>query len=238
MGGSAGPGDRRGRPGPGRLPAGTSYRPRAGERRRTAGPTQHAVRQHHPSRGRSALSGRPRDGAPHQEPDSLECHGHGGAPEQVRRRYRRPHLHLCLARHAAGSRLQPFLPRQLRRPARRPDLFPGPRLARRLRARVSRRPPDRGAPQEFPPRTARAPGPLLVSAPLADAGFLELPDRLHGPRSDQRDLPGALHAVPGESRHHPAPRRATSGRSWAMAKWTSPNRWAPSRWPRARSSTT
>ena len=34
------------------------------------------------------------------------------------------------------------------------------------------------------------------------------------------------------------PKAATSGRSWATAKATSPNRWARSRWPAARSSTT
>ena len=44
------------------------------------------------------------------------------------------------------SRPQSFLPRQLRRSARRFGLLPGPRFARRLCARVSRRPPDRKAP--------------------------------------------------------------------------------------------
>ena len=34
------------------------------------------------------------------------------------------------------------------------------------------------------------------------------------------------------------PAASTSGPSWATAKATSPNRWAPSRWPRAKSSTT
>ncbi len=49
-----------------------------------------------------------------------------------------------------------FFHAQLRRPAGRPDLFPGPRLSGRLRARLPGRPPDRRAPEEFPPRTARA----------------------------------------------------------------------------------
>ena len=64
-------------------------------------------------------------GAAHQEPDALERDGDGVAPEQVRRWHRRPYRHLCLAGHAAGSRLQPLLPRQLRRSARRPRLFQG-----------------------------------------------------------------------------------------------------------------
>ena len=37
---------------------------------------------------------------------------------------------------------------------------------------------------------------------MADAGFLAVPDRIDGTRADQRDLPGALHAVPGEPRNH------------------------------------
>ena len=54
--------------------------------------------------------------------------------------------------------------------------------------------------EEFPPRAARASGAVFVSASLADAGFLAFPHGLDGPRADQRHLPGALHAVPGEPR--------------------------------------
>ena len=42
--------------------------------------------------------------------------------------------------------------------------------------------------------------PLVVSASVADAGLLAVSDRLDGPRPDQRDLPGALHALPRRSR--------------------------------------
>ena len=58
-------------------------------------------------------------------------------------------------------------------------------------------------------------GPFLLSAPVADARFLELPHGLDGPGADQRHLPGALHALPGKSRHHPgdaAPRMGVPGR--------------------------
>ena len=105
-----------------------------------------------------------------------------------------------------------FFHAQLWRPAGRPGLFPGPRLAGRLRARVSGRPADRGAPQEFPARTARAAGALFVPAPLADARFLAVSHRLDGPRADQRHLPGALHAVPGEPRADPP----TPRKIWAF----------------------
>ena len=39
-----------------------------------------------------------------------------------------------------------------------------------------------------------------VSASDADAGLLAVPDRLDGHRADQRDLPGALHALPAAPR--------------------------------------
>ena len=68
--------------------------------------------------------------------------------------------------------------------------------------------------------------------------FWSFPTVSMGLGPHQRHLPGALHALPGESRHHSRRRRARSGHSWATAKWTSRNRWARSRWPRARSSTT
>ena len=37
--------------------------------------------------------------------------------------------------------------------------------------------------------------PVVLPAPLADAGFLAIPDGIHGPRPDDGDLPGSLHAV-------------------------------------------
>ena len=46
-------------------------------------------------------------------------------------------------------------------------------------------------------------GPLVLSASVADARLLAVPDRLDGARPDHVDLPGALHALPGESRADP-----------------------------------
>ena len=79
---------------------------------------------------------------------------------------------------------------------------------------------------------------VLLSAPVAHARFLAVPHRLHGPRPDQwrstRRASRATWKIAASSRR-PTPR---SGLSWATAKRTSPNPWAPSPWPRAKSSTT
>ena len=72
---------------------------------------------------------------------------------------------------------------------------------------------------------ARRARPVVVSASVADAGLLAVPDRLDGHRSDQRDLPGALHALPAASRPAAdATAGARCGASSATARWTSPNR--------------
>ena len=61
-----------------------------------------------------------------------------------------------------------------------------------------------------------------LSASLADAGLLAVPDRLDGHRPDQLDLSRALHALP----HAPPPARlraaARCGACSATARWTSP----------------
>ena len=222
MGGSAGPGDRRRRPRPGRVPPAKAYRPRAGERRRAADPTEHALRQHHPSRGRSPLSRRPRHGAPHQEP------AFAGTPW--------PWWSARTSTTPASAATSPPTPRSPRcwksgfnhffhakygdQPG---DLIyfqghasPGVYARAFLEGRLTEE-----HLKNFRHELREQPGPVLVSAPVADARFLEVPDRLHGHRPDQRHLPGALHAVPGESRHHPAhaaphlgvPRRWRNGRA-------------------------
>ena len=60
-------------------------------------------------------------------------------------------------------------------------------------------PPDRRAAGQLPPGGRRQ-GPLLLSAPVADAGFLAVPDGVDGPRAAAGDLPGALHEVPARPR--------------------------------------
>ena len=140
--------------------------------------------------------------------------------------------------HDVRRRLQPLLAcRPTRRPRRRPALHPGPFVARHLRPRLPGRPPHRGAAAQLPPGSRRQ-GPVQLSASEADARLLAVPDRLDGPRPADGDLPGALPEVPACARHRRHRATARSGCSAATARWTSPNRWAPSAWPRARSSTT
>ena len=77
----------------------------------------------------------------------------------------------------------------------------------------------------------------FLSSSLADARFLGVPHRQHGPGTDSVHLSRAVHQISGESRTaRPAP-AARFGRFSATAKWTSRSRWARSRWLRARSST-
>ena len=91
--------------------------------------------------------------------------------------------------------------------------FQGHALAGHLRARVPRRPPHRRASRELPPRAAAGRRPVVVSASLADARLLGVPDRLDGPRPDHGHLPGALQPLP----RGPRPRsRATDAKVWAF----------------------
>ena len=151
---------------------------------------------------------------------------------------RRPHRHLRLGGLALRDRLPALLPRQGRRPAvRRPALPPGPRLPRHLRPRLPRRPPHRGPARPLPPGGRRR-RPALLPAPAAAAVAVGVPHRLHGPRPALRDLPGALQPLPGAPRHQGHRRTPTSGRSSATARWTSPSRPPPWRWPAARAWTT
>ena len=96
------------------------------------------------------------------------------------------------------------------RARRRPRVRPGPLGAGRLRARLPARPPDRGAAGQLPPGSRRQ-GHLVVSAPVADAGFLAVPDGVDGPRAADGDLPGALHEVPARPRPRRRPTAARSG---------------------------
>jgi pyruvate dehydrogenase E1 component len=84
------------------------------------------------------------------------------------------------------------------------------------------------------PARARA---CLLSASVADAGFLAVPDRVDGARPDAGHLPGRFMKYLSIAAS-PIPATARSGASSATARWTSRNRWAPSRCRCARSSTT
>ena len=141
-------------------------------------------------------------------------------------------------RRALRGGLQPLLPGQGRRPARRPRLHPGPRRARHLRPGLPRGPPRRGPARPLPPGDRRRTGLSQLPAPPADARLLGVPDGVDGPRPDQLDLPGPVQPLPAQPphrRHRAQPgvvlRRRRRVRRARDAR-------APSRWPAARASTT
>ena len=93
----------------------------------------------------------------------------------------------------------------------------------RVCARVPGGPPERGAAGALSDRKCRRRRPVLLSASVADARVLAVSDRLDGDRSDQRHLPGALHALPGAPRPWAIPPAGMSGACSATARWTSRN---------------
>ena len=198
---------------------------------------QHAVRQHDPGRPGAAVPGRQGARVAAALGDPLERDGDGRARQQGLLGARRPHRLLPVAGDALRGRLQPLLARAVRRSRRRPRLFPGPLLPRQLRARVPGGPADDRAAGQLPPGGRRQ-RPVVVSAPVADARLLAVPDGVAGDRRDQLDLPGAVHEVPGQPRprrhRRPqgvgVPRRRRDGRARIDG--------CRSRWPAASTSTT
>ena len=193
-----------------------------------------------PRRQAAALSRQPRDRAAHQEHHPLERDGDGRAGQPRRRRA-----------SAATSRRTPRRPRCTKWPSttssaaearwlrRRPDLLPGPRLARHLLAGVSRRPADRDSTSSNFRRELAAGGGLSsYPHPWLMPDFWEFPTVSMGlgpiMAIYQARFNRYLHDR-GIKRHA---RARTCGRSSATANATSRKRSARSRWPRARSSTT
>ena len=189
---------------------------------------QHALPQHHPARPRGAASRRPRDRAQDPLLHPLERAGDRAAGQQGKLRAGRAYRQLPVLGPALRHRLHAFLARAHGRAWRRSDLRAGPLLARHLRAQLPRGPAVRGAAAQVPPG-GRWRRPELLSASLADARLLAVPDRLDGPRPIDGDLPGPLPQIPARTRprRHRQPRR--SGPSWATASATSRRAWAPSR---------
>ena len=145
-------GRRHARQDPGPVPAVAAAR--AGQRdarSRFPATVSHAVRQHHPPRGGAVVPRRRAHRAAHPGLHPLERGDDGRQGEQARRRHRRPPVDVRQLGVALRDRLQPLLPRQGRRHARRPRLLPGPRRARHLRPRLPRGPPDRRRPRPLPP---------------------------------------------------------------------------------------
>src|SRR6266508_3883327 len=174
-----------------RLPAA----PRAAARRRAAPrPARRALdrlRQHDPGRRRARLPRRRGAGAAPGQHRALERRGDRVAGQPPGAGAGRAHGLLRLRRRAVRGRLQPLLPRQGRRGARRPGVLPGSLVAGDLRPRLPRGPPVRGAARPVPPGRPRGRAPLLPAPPAA-ARLLGVPDGIDGPGRDQRDLPGPV----------------------------------------------
>ena len=219
------------------LPARAAHRSHAPLRRVPAVQAEHGLRQHDLHGAAAGVSRRPRPRASHQGLHPLERDGDGGAGQSAELGVRRPHRVLRVRRHALRSRLQSLLARAQRRASGRHGLHPGPFVAGHLCARLSRGAAERRPPAALPRGSGRR-RPVVLSAPLADAGFLAVPDGVDGTRPDDGDLPGALHPLPRASRPRFPRATARSGRSSATARWTSPSRSARSRCRCARSSTT
>src|SRR5690606_12856655 len=92
-----------------------------------------------------------------------------------------------------------FLARVVRESSGRHGVHSRAFVSRHLRSRLSRGSADRGTAAPLPAGGGRQ-GPLVLSAPVAHAGFLAVPDGVDGPRPDDGDLPGALYALSRASR--------------------------------------
>ena len=121
------------------------------------------------------------------------------------------------------------------------DLVTSSRIRRpaSMRARSSRAGFPEEQPGALPPGNAVGKGSSSYCHPYLMPEFWQFPTGSMGLGPAQRDLPGALHALPRAPRAARSTEgRARSGRSSATARWTSPNRSPACRSPRARGSTT
>ena len=136
--------------------------PRTGPREpgQLPGHREHALHQHDPARAGAVVPRRRAHRAPDPRVRAVERGDDGHQGEQARRRHRWPPVDVRQLGVAVRDRLQPLLPRQGRRQARRSRLLPGPRRARHLRQGVHRGSPHGGRPRPLPPgdrtRWARA----------------------------------------------------------------------------------
>ena len=163
-------------------------------------PGHHPLPEHDYSRERREVARQPRARAQDPLGDPLERGGDHPPRKQGVFRARRPHRELPVFGAALRHRLRAFLACADGPTRRRPDLRAGSRFARHLCARVRRRTPDRAAAPRLPPGERRQ-GHSFVSASVADAGFLAVPDGVDGSRTVDGDLSGALPQVSGRSRH-------------------------------------
>ena len=115
-------------------------------------------------------------------------------------------VHLRQLGRPLRGRLQPLLPGQGRRRARRPGLLPGARLAGHLRPGLRRGPPDEDAARQLPPRGRRATACPSYPHPRLMPDFWEFPTVSMGLGPDQRHLPGARSTATCQPAHSSTPR--------------------------------
>ena len=131
----------------------------------------------------------------------VERGDHGVPRQPARPRRGRAHRDLRVGGLAVRGRVQPLLPRQGPRRVRRPGVLPGARRPGHLRPRVPRGTAGGNAARRVPagavPPGRRA---AELPAPAADAGLLGVPHGVHGPRSAERHLPGAVQPLPARPR--------------------------------------
>ena len=189
-------------------------------RREPAVRLDHWLRQHDPADQQPPFPGDLELGVAHPHDQPLECDGDRGAAEQGVERVRRAYRLLRLVGGALRHRAQSLLADAERQARRRPGVLPGPRDPRHLRPVVHGGADQRGDARQLP-LGDRGRGAVVLSASVADARLLAVPDRLDGPRAADGDLPGAvheIHAQPRADRHgRPQglglPRRRRDGRA-------------------------
>ena len=164
--------------------------------------------------------------------------GDGGAREQGGRRHRRPHLDLRLGGDAVRSRLQSLLPRPRRAATATSSTSRATPRPASTRAPSSKAGFDETQLENFRRELKRRRRAVVVSASVADARLLGVPDGVDGPRPDHGDLPGALQALPRRSRPEADVEREGLGVPRRRRDRRARSRSARSRCRRARSSTT
>ncbi len=161
-----------------------------------------ALHQHHLARAGAGVPGRRGDGAAHPAHDPLERGGDGPARECSRARAlvatsppmrRRPPCTKSASTTSSGARTPTAMGDQV---FFQGHAAPGIYARAFLEGRLTEDQLD-----HFRQEVAAGSGPVVLSAPAADARLLGVPDGLDGPRSAGRDLPGALQSLPPAPRH-------------------------------------
>ena len=191
--------------GPGASPLHRGEAAGAGQRAAARRPPHdlHPIPQHDPRFAAAVLPRRRASRAAHPQAGALERGRHGHPGQQGRRRHRRAPVHLRLLGRTLRGRVQPLLQGQGRRSGRRPHLLPGPRRTGRVRPRLPRGAPRRGASGQLPDGGGKNRA-VELPPPTTHARLLGVPHRVDGPGPHPFHLPRPLqplHAPPPHRRH-------------------------------------